>query len=200
MDDVKQKIQSKVKELYKLDQEFRSEYPELINNYWFNAILDRIKSCIADNFGESFEPDGDLKQIDQAASFFNIDYDLHCEYQHGLLGSLSFCVIFDFSKPYNQQKAIKEQQAIVENNSQLSSKWSDISDTLIVGGLSAFIASFSLAIANAGSIAVLTMLGIGLTILFAGIIGHLVNNNRIKKAFVSIASKLQQIKTSRKEN
>lgn len=197
MVDVKQKIQSKVKELRELNQEFRNEYPELINNYWFDVILDRIKKGrITD--GEFFEPDNDLNQIDQAASFFNIDYDFYCEWQHGLCGSLSFCVIFDFSKPYDRQKAIKEQQVIAESNSQLNSKWSGISAGLMLSSLVAFIGSFFYSMFGIYSmfgnrIIASIMLGLGLIMLVVGIIGDLINNNRAKKVFVSASSSLQKV-------
>lgn len=193
MDDVKQKIQSKIKELYKLNQEFRSKHPELINNYWFNVILDRIKKGCTNSFGESFEPDNDLNQIDQAASFFNIDYNFYCEYQRGLYGSLSFCVIFDFSKPYDRQKAIKAQQIIVENNSQLNSKLQDVLETLTISGFLAFIALYFFSIVDANSIVKSIALGLGLITIFVGIIGYLVNNNRMKKILVNTASRLQQV-------
>lgn len=193
MVDIKQKIQLKMKELRELNQEFRNEYPELTNNYWFDVILDKIKKgCITNTFGEFFEPDNDLKQIDQAASFFNIDYNFYCEWQHSLCGSLSFCVIFDFSKPYDQRKAIKAQQIIIENNSQLNSKWSGISAGLMLSGILAFIGSFFCSMIGNSMVASI-ILGLGLIMLVVDIIGDLINNNRVKKVFVNTASSLQKV-------
>lgn len=196
MDDIKQQIQAKAQEMRRLNQEFREKYPELNNNYWFNTILDRVKKgCLANHLQEDFIPsDNDLNQIDQAASFFNIDYDLYCDYQRTFpCKALSFCVVFDFSKSYNQQKTSQERYSIMKINKQLNPIWAAISDFCLIASIIIFFAEAMFLFINAMSITN-SMLFFALIAFPIGIIGTLINNHQIKKVYKSIPQSLRRAK------
>lgn len=201
MDDIKQQIQAKVQEMRRLNQEFREKYPELNNNYWFNTILDKIKSdCFANQLCEDFIPsDNDLNQIDQAASFLNIDYDLYCDYQRAFpCKALSFCVVFDFSKSYNQQKTSQERCSIMEINKQLNPIWAAISDFCLLASIIIFFAGAVFLFINAMSITnsmlFFALIAFALIAFPIGIIGTLINNHQIKKVYKSIPQSLRGAK------
>lgn len=201
MDDIKTKVQAKVKEMCALNQELKEKYPQLSNNFWFDIILDKIKEgSLTDQFYSDFSlSDNDLNQIDQTASFFNIDYDLYYDYDHSFPCScLSFYVIFNFSKPYNQQKARQEQEPYKKINKKQLHKW-DIwcaiaSCNIVIGAILALF-GVTIPLIETGHLSetlfAFVLQTLALITFVVGIISSLINNYQVRQIRNLIKSNME---------
>lgn len=118
MTDIQTQFQEKIQELRDLNQQLLKEHPELKNNYWFERLWNHLncQPLMHEIWTTDFKLGvSDLQEIDQAAQFLNVDYDLDASYQRAFpMSDLYLFVTFNLKHSYDPVKA-KQQQMMFKS-------------------------------------------------------------------------------------